>query len=183
MRLLRSEMLIDGGYRTGLDELDMGARSDSVAEDLVERLPGYTAELLTIARFLVRDEAEAHDLVQATLELAIGHVAELRDPDRLRPWLVAIETREATRLRRRIARALRLPARLAAEAPQPAPNDVELAVREAVEALPSRMRAAVVLHYMVGLTVDETAAAMSVSTNTARTHLKAALRRLRENLT
>jgi len=51
---------------------------------VVERLPGYAAELLATARFLVRTEADAQDLVQATLEQAIRHADDLRDISRLR---------------------------------------------------------------------------------------------------
>ena len=166
---------------------DQDALAGSIAPgiastELVERLPALSAELLTIARFLVRGEAEAHDLVQTTLEVGIRHIDEVRDETRLRAWLVAIETREAMRVRRRVLRAFRASSRLPRPTFQSPPNDTALALRHAVEELPTRMRAAVVLHYMVGLSVEETAQAMSVSTNTARTHLKVGLRRLRGNL-
>lgn len=148
---------------------------------VVERLPGYAAELLATARFLVRTEADAQDLVQATLEQAIRHADDLRDVSRLRAWLIAIETREATRVRRRLARALHPPPFVAPQA-QPPPDDVAVAIRAALADLPMRMRTALVLHHMVGLSVDETATAMSISANTARAHLKVGLRRMREML-
>jgi RNA polymerase sigma-70 factor (ECF subfamily) len=164
-----------------MDRSVTSGTGSTARSELVEQLPTHSAELLATARFLVRGEAEAYDLVQTTLELAIRHVDQVRDPARLRPWLIAIETREAMRLRRRIARAFGVPMARPPVA-DARPVDTMLALRDAVEALPSRMRAAVVLHHMVGLTVDETARAMSVSPNTVRAHLKTGLRRLRENL-
>jgi DNA-directed RNA polymerase specialized sigma24 family protein len=44
------------------------------------------------------------------------------------------------------------------------------------------IRAAVVLHHMVGLSVRETAQALGVSENTAKARLKTGLARLREHL-
>ncbi len=58
--------------------------------------------LLATAPYLARSDADAADLVQATLEIALRRRAQLRDPARLRSWLLAIETREAFRLRRRL---------------------------------------------------------------------------------
>ena len=57
-----------------------------------------------------------------------------------------------------------------------------LNVREALHKLPARARTAVVLHHMVGLSVQETAEAMGVTTNTAKSHLKRGLELLREAL-
>jgi DNA-binding NarL/FixJ family response regulator len=53
---------------------------------------------------------------------------------------------------------------------------------EALEALPPRMRACLSLHYYAGLSVAETAAALGISPNTAKYHLKAGLERLRAAL-
>ena len=54
-----------------------------------------------------------------------------------------------------------------------------IAVRRALSSLPRRMRAAVVLHHMAGLSVTETAAALGVSENTVKSQLKTGLARLR----
>jgi RNA polymerase sigma-70 factor, ECF subfamily len=83
----------------------VGARSDLAAE-----LASHEPVLLTTARFLVRDEAEARNAVQQTLEIALRHLDELRDPARLGPWLTTIAVREALRLRRRVRRLVRLDA-------------------------------------------------------------------------
>jgi len=137
-------------------------------------------ELLALARLLVGQGADARDLVQDTIEAAIRHAGDLRDPSRLRSWLVTIEARLAIRARRRFWRSVRFDPELAASAG--ACGDDSTALREALARLPKRIRAAVVLHHMAGLSVGETAAAMGVSENTVKSELKEGLRKLREML-
>lgn len=140
--------------------------------------------LLAAARYFVRSEADAQDLVQATLEIAVRRRSQLRDRGSLRAWLLAIETREAFRLRRRLRHLVSLDGHAVLEVPAPhaGPSDDDLAVRAAVGRLPERMRAAVVLHHMAGLSVAQTAEAMAVSDNTIKTLLRLGLAKLREVL-
>jgi RNA polymerase sigma-70 factor (ECF subfamily) len=137
--------------------------------------------VLAAARYLVRSEADATDLAQATLEIGWRHRDQLRDTARLRAWLLAIETREAFRLRRRLRSLVSLDGHVV-EAPVAGPSADDLEVRLAVAKLPERMRASVVLHHMVGLSVADTAEAMRVSENTVKTLLRLGLARLREVL-
>lgn len=138
--------------------------------------------LLVAGRFLSRNESEAQDLVQRTYELALRNIGSLRDPHRVRAWLLAIEAHEAFRVGRRLRRALSIEAGVAQIVAPGAANDDLLSLREAVRRLPDRVRAAVVLHYMAGLTVEETAGAMAVSQNTVKTQLRVGLGKLREAL-
>lgn len=137
--------------------------------------------LLAAARYLVRSEADAADLVQATLEIAVRNRHQLRDPSRLRGWLLAIETREAFRLRRRLRSLVSLDGAVM-EVPVAGPSAEDVAVRLAIARLPARQRAAVVLHHMAGLPVAQTAEAMGISENTVKTLLRLGLARLREVL-
>ena len=145
--------------------------------DLIALAPA----LLAAARYLVRSEADAANLVQATLEIAVRRRGQLRDPSRLRPWLLAIETREAFRLRRRLRSLVSLDGGVL-EVPVSGPSDDDVAVRLAVAKLPPRMRTAVVLHHLAALPVTQTAEAMGVSGNTVKTLLRLGLARLREVL-
>jgi RNA polymerase sigma-70 factor (ECF subfamily) len=145
-------------------------------------LEGQTPVLLASARALLRNEADARDLVQTTLEIASRRIGELRDPLALRHWLLAIQVREAFRLRRRLARFIHLaPAVLDIQGSTGPDSDV-IALRAALPKLPPRARAAVVLHYLGGLSVAEVARAMDISENTTKGHLKVGLARLREEL-
>jgi RNA polymerase sigma-70 factor, ECF subfamily len=152
---------------------------EGVASD--RELVAVAPTLLAAARYLSRSDSDAADLVQATLEIAIRRRSQLRDPARLRPWLLAILTREAFRLRRRLRTLVSLEGSVVEVAVVGASDD-DLAVRAAVAQLPARTRAAVVLHHMAGLSVAETAEAMGITDNTVKTLLRLGLARLREVL-
>jgi len=138
--------------------------------------------LLAAARAITFDAVEAEDLVQTTFELALRNVHQLRDPGSLRSWLLTIQAREAFRVVRRLRRSLGLRGTVV-EVPvaHVSPAD-SLVIREALRGLPPRMRAAVVLHHMAGLTVPQVARALDRSENTIRSQLRVGLQRLREAL-
>jgi RNA polymerase sigma factor (sigma-70 family) len=157
---------------------EVRATTDAFATALERETP----VLLAAARSIVMDDAEAWDIVQSTFEIALRHADDLRDPSRLRAWLLRIETREALRLRRRLARVVRFDSRIA-EIPARSIDTVEaIEIHTALRRLPLRMRAAVVLHHMAGLSVAETADAMGTSGNTVKTQLQTGLARLRKEL-
>jgi RNA polymerase sigma factor (sigma-70 family) len=138
--------------------------------------------LLAAARAIARDEAEAEDLVQTTFERALRAAPTIRDARAIRAWLLTVQTREALRVVRRLRRTLRLDPEVH-ELPIGGPDASEsLELDEALGRLSRPIRAAVVLHHMVGLSVRETADALGVTENTAKARLKTGLARLRELL-
>lgn len=144
-----------------------------------EQLLAHGPVLLAAARSMTLDDAEAHDLVQTTLEIALRRGHQLRDPAALRPWLLTIQAREAFRLTRRLKRLVRLD-RTVHELAAPSGSETDrIAVRRALATLPTRTRAAVVLHHMTGLSVAETAAALGTSENTVKSQLRVGLAKLR----
>jgi RNA polymerase sigma-70 factor (sigma-E family) len=72
--------------------------------------------------------------------------------------------------------------RRAAEMADEADLAGDLALRRAVQALPYRKRACVVLRYLVGLSEAETADALGISVGTVKSQTHKALRQLREVL-
>ena len=136
--------------------------------------------LLAAARAIARDEAEAEDLVQTTFERALRAAPTIRDSQAIRAWLLTVQTREALRVVRRLRRTLRLDPAIH-ELPVGGPETSEsIELDEALKRLSRPIRAAVVLHHMVGLSVRETADALGVTENTAKARLKTGLARLRE---
>ena len=156
----------------GLDEED----------GLGEAIARHSPILLAVARALLRNEEDARDLVQTTLEIATRKAGDLRDPSALRAWLLAIQVREAFRVRRRLVRLVRLSPDIVEISPSPGPDADVIALRTALVKLPPRARAAVVLHYLADLPVADVARAMGISENTTKGHLKTGLARLREEL-
>jgi RNA polymerase sigma-70 factor (ECF subfamily) len=157
------------------------SRLDEAAE-LGAALERHAPILLAAARALLRNEADARDLVQTTLEIAMRRSSDLRDPTALRSWLLTIQIHEALRLRRRLARLVHFDPGIVDLGATPGPEPDVIALRTALRRLPPRARAAVALHYLVGLPVTEVARVMAISENTAKGHLKAGLARLREEL-
>ncbi|MFI5262661.1 MAG: RNA polymerase sigma factor [Candidatus Limnocylindrales bacterium] len=158
----------------------MKRAADSI--ELGAALEAQAALLLAAARAITLNEAEAQDLVQATFEIAVRHAADLRDPAALRPWLLRIQAREAFRLVRRLRRSVHVGAGVVEVAVTTPDATDAVAVRAALVGLPGRIRAAVVLHHMAGLSVAETADALGVSENTVKSQLRIGLARLREAL-
>jgi RNA polymerase sigma-70 factor (ECF subfamily) len=148
----------------------------------VATLDGHGPLLLAAARAITRDEAEAADLVQTTFERALRSAPAIREPRAIRAWLLTVQTREALRVVRRLRRTLRLDPEVH-ERPVDGPEASEsIELGEALAKLSRPIRAAVVLHHMVGLSVRETADALGVTENTAKARLKTGLARLREHL-
>jgi len=152
---------------------------EAVAKPAYDEVAALAPSLLAAARLILRDDADARDVVQTTSEIALRRLSSLRQPERLLSWLLTIQTREAFRMRRRMKRFVttsHLP-----DIPSPSGvDDSVIALRQAVGDLPLRMRTAVVIHHMVGLSVAETASAMGISENSVKSELKVGLERLRE---
>lgn len=159
-----------------------------LAADLRSRRPGVVADLLAeygaaiggVAYLVVRDAADAEEIVMDTIETAWRQADKLREDAALRTWLLRIATRHALSRRRR--RHATQPLEHALAQPGPAwgePSLDRLIISEALSALPPRMRAAVALHHYAGLTVPETAKAMGTSENTIKTQLRDGMARLR----
>jgi RNA polymerase sigma-70 factor (ECF subfamily) len=168
--------------RTGHSAAPLARASLAQTAELGGALERETPVLLAAARALLRNEADARDLVQTTLEIASRKAADLRDPTALRPWLLAIQVREALRLRRRLTRLVRMSPEVLDVSSEPGPNADVIALRTALPKLPPRARTAVVLHYLAGMPVAEVGRAMGISENTTKGHLKVGLARLREEL-
>jgi RNA polymerase sigma factor (sigma-70 family) len=155
---------------------------DRPDDEVLDRLDGLRSDLLAVALSIVFDLDDAEDLVQMTIEIALRRSRELRETKSLLPWLLRIETREAFRLKRRLRRVVRLGWQQAPEGTDAEDTPGSLEVRDALRRLPPRIRAAVVLHHMTGLSVAESAEALGVSDNTVKTQLKRGLALLREDL-
>lgn len=155
------------------------------AAELRDFVSEHHARLIRLALLITRSVDEAEDAVQAAFERAWRHRASLADPTRLRPWLDRIVVREAIRGSRRPIRAQR--AEFPASFDQGSANQRDashemIAVHQALDQLAPDHRAVVVLHLYAGYTVAETAAALGLNLETARSRLRVARDRLRHLL-
>lgn len=149
------------------------------AVELRDFVSEHHGRLIRLAALVTRSTDEAEDAVQAAFERAWRHRASLTDPSRLRPWLDRIVVRDAIRGTRRTTRTL------ASELPAPLDRDTShetAAVHQALDQLTPGHRAVVVLHLYAGYSVADTAAALNIPVETARSRLRVARDRLRHLL-
>lgn len=147
---------------------------------------------LRIARDLLGDRAEAEDAVQEALARACEAGDQIRQPGAAAGWFYRVLTNICLRiLRRRRVRRLffgRVSEAGASASVAPAPladlarrEDVALLMR-AMDELPGKQRAALLLRYGHELSVAEVASMLDVSPATVKTHLVRGLRRLRKTM-
>ena len=181
-RLLSDVRVITETLEGNRTQVARPARAFAPSPEWVATLHTHGPLLLAAARSITGNEAEAEDLVQITFERALRAGPSIREPLAIRGWLLTVETREALRVVRRLRRTLHLDPTIH-ELPVDGPDSSEsVELDEALAKLSRPIRAAVVLHHMVGLSVRETAQALGVSENTAKARLKSGLARLRECL-
>jgi RNA polymerase sigma-70 factor, ECF subfamily len=122
--------------------------------------------------------------VQAAWLVAWRKLHSLRDPARVRPWLLSVTANEA----RQIVRRRRGPVvQIDVEAPgdpraDPSAGIERLDLRRALAHLSPDDRALIAMHYVIDLSSDELGAAVGTSASTARTRLCRVVDRLRREL-
>lgn len=153
-------------------------------ETLGDLLEAYGRELQAVAYLIVRDRADAEDIVVETLLTAFERGGSIRDERALRAWLIRVATNHALGHRRRSKRLVRLeivPDR-ATVGDLGADSSTRVVLLDGIAELPLQMRAAVVLRYYADLTVEEIADTLGKSPNTIKAQLQTALDRLRVHL-
>jgi RNA polymerase sigma-70 factor (ECF subfamily) len=167
--------LADESLVAGLRERD--------ARALERTLEVHGAEIQAVAYLILRNEHDAEEVLADTLVTAWRKAASIRDSSRLRAWLLTTATRLALRRRRGFR-----PQVVSLEvAPDIADRDRSpidrLALQEAINALPPRMRAVLALHDVADLPLADVAVAVGRRENTVKSQLREARARLRQALT
>lgn len=155
--------------------------------------------LFRIARAVVRDDAEAEDVLQEAYTRAFAAIAGFRGEAGIATWLTRIVLNEAHgRLRSRrpttdldevemaqaSAQVLPFPGRNGPEDPEAdaARAQIRRILEGAIDDLPEPFRLVFILREVEELSVEETAAHLGIRPETVKTRLHRARRRLREAL-
>jgi RNA polymerase sigma factor (sigma-70 family) len=126
---------------------------------------------------------DAADVAQETLVYALLNIGDLRDTSTFSAWLRQITLSHCVDYRRRRGtRRLGEPITVLNEASEESRYLEQLMVREALSHLSAAHRAALLLYYEGGWSLQETASLLQVPLNTVRSRLMAAKRRLRADL-
>jgi RNA polymerase sigma-70 factor (ECF subfamily) len=143
------------------------------------------ADMARVAYVVSGDPTIAEDAVQAAWSIAWRKLGSLRDPDRLRPWLVSVAANEARQMLRRQHRTtiVEIDARTeAADGPDPSDAIDRLDLVNALGRLKPEDRALVALRYVADLGSDEIGHITGMSPSGVRGHLSRVLARLRKEL-
>jgi RNA polymerase sigma-70 factor (ECF subfamily) len=173
-------------------------REATAFERLMRR---YNRLLFRAARAIVADDAEAQDVVQETYLRAFTGLDAFRGDAALGTWLTRIAINQALAQQRKLGRLvlwdqeassedrdmLSLPIsddREAAPSPEEEAARAQLRQRlaDAVDALPAIYRSVFMLRAVEGLSVEDTAAALGVSSDTVKTRFLRARAMLRDAL-
>ena len=144
----------------------------------------YHADMARVAFVACGDRELAEDAVQSAWLVAWRKLRSLRDPDRVRPWLLAVAANEA----RLILRRRRGPVvEIDIEAPgdprgDPSAGIERIDLRRALAHLSADDRALLAMRYVVDLSSEELATAVGTTPSTARTRLCRIVDRLRKEL-
>ena len=146
----------------------------------------YHEDMRRVCVFVTRDDALAEDAVQAAWSIAWKKLGSLKEPDRLRPWLVSVAVNQANdlmRSRRRRSQVEHATAEpRAAGGVDPATGIDLMDAIEAMGHLEPKDRALIAMRYLLGFDATELAAATGMSSGAIRQRLKRILDRLRREL-
>ena len=155
-----------------------------------ELVARHHRDLLRVAYIICRDPSLAEDSAQAAWAIAWRRIGDVKDPQLIRSWLVAVAANEA----RRIMRSRRGRVREISVADielegvpdlrsDPLADGIASAdLRRVLASLDSTDRALIALRYVAELRSDEIGRALGMSSSGARGRLSRVLARLRGDL-
>ena len=136
-------------------------------DEFTRRITAMTQTLYRVSYGLLRSEADREDAVQETILTAWEKLPTLRHEEYFQSWVVRILINQCHGIGRRISRTASLDEVSELEAPPPELRPM----RDAVLALPEDYRLAVILHYVEGYGVGETARLLHVPVGTVKSRL------------
>ena len=164
--------------------VESAAEGDEVAFGRI--VAAHHDDMRRVCVFITRDDALADDATQSAWAIVWRKLGSLREPDRLRPWLVSVAANEARKLVRKRGRrqVMELTAD-PAEKPggvDPATGIAGIDLRCAMRRLDPDDRALLAMRYVAGFNATELAAATGLSPSGTRARLARVLGRLRQDL-
>ena len=144
-------------------------------------------DMRRVCAVICGDDVLAEDAVQAAWPIAWRKLGSVRNPERLRPWLVSVAVNEAKQLIRRHRRRAEVEGTAGSlqrsSTNDPATDIDMLDLRAAMQRLDPDDRALLAMRYVAGFNATELSAALGISPSGTRNRLERLLARLREELT
>jgi len=180
------------------DEIDLLARAKARDEGAIRAIiKANNQRLYRLARGILRDDAEAEDVVQETYVRLFTHLEMFRGDASLSTWLSRIAINEALgRMRKK--KAARQLAEESAETAQIIPfprqadsdnpektmaqREIQRVVEHALDELPEAFRIVFMARVIEGMSVEATAALLDLNLVTVKTRLHRARKMLRDSV-
>jgi RNA polymerase sigma-70 factor, ECF subfamily len=188
--------------------LNLAAWADALDEEVIQRVRAgetalyevlmrrYNRRLYRVARSILRNDAEAEDVMQEAYVRAYEHLNQFAGDAKFSTWLTKIAVYEALRLLRRNRRTedldsvldghLHVMARVTSGARDPErqayDHELRLVLERSIDALPEIYRIVFMLRTVEGITVAETAACLDIGAEAVKTRLYRARSSLRKDL-
>lgn len=135
-------------------------------ERFTQVLLDMTDTLYRVSATQLRQQADREDAVQECLRRAWEKHHHLRDERYVQTWVIRILLNECHRIQRRMARTLP-----AEEVPAVARDSGQVSLKEVLMQLDEKYRTPILLHYIEGYSVAETADMLHMPQGTVKTRL------------
>lgn len=160
------------------------ARGD--AEALARIVNAHHDDMARVCFVICGDQDAAQDAVQSAWPIAWRKLGTLRDPERLRAWLISVAANEARQAMRRQRQARLVteisPENVASSGADPAASAGLLDLAAALRQLPPDDRALLALRYVADFDATELGRALGLTPSGVRSRLSRLLARLRTEL-
>ncbi len=130
--------------------------------------------LYRVSAMLLRRPVDRQDAIQSCLLKAWRRQGQLREMEKFKPWLMRILVNECHTLLRKSQRMVLV------DPPEQQIMPQDTGLKECVEALPTRLREVIALHYMEGWPVKDVARALGIPEGTVKSRLNHARKALRD---
>ena len=144
--------------------------------EFIERARNCERRLYRVARTLLSSEADCEDAVQEALLKAWSRLHTLREEAYFETWLTRILINECRRLIRKKPDTAEIPESL------PAPEAENPGLGRVIGSLKMDLRLPVILYYIEGYSVKETAGIMRITQSSVKSRLMRARKKLEEAL-
>ncbi len=164
--------------------VESAAAGDEIAFGRI--VAAYHDDMCRVCAYISGDDQLAEDAVQTAWSIAWRKLDSLRDPERLRPWLMRVAVNETKKLLDKRGRRARLETTVDASrlsgGVDPATGIDSLDMLTALGDLDPEERTLLVLRYGLGFDATELAGVLGMSPAGTRQRLKRLLDRLRQEL-
>jgi RNA polymerase sigma-70 factor (ECF subfamily) len=160
------------------------AEGDEIAFGRI--VAAYHDDMCRVCTYITGDEQLAEDAVQTAWSTAWQKLGSLREPERLRPWLMRVAVNEAKRQVEKRGRRARTEVHIDAsrllDGIDPETGIDSLDMLAAIARLAPEDRGLLAMRYLAGFDSNELAETIGLSSSGTRTRLERLLARLRQEL-